>query len=175
VIEGTAPATARVGASYTFTPTVLDADGDDLLFTATGLPQWAELDPFSGKLTGVPHAGDEGRHRGITIRVTDGRSSAELPAFSIDVSQHADGRALLSWTAPTERANGTPLTDLAGFRIDYGRDRGDPDHHLLITNPSINTIQIDNLSSGRWHFAVVAFDEQSIESRPSALASQTIN
>jgi hypothetical protein len=50
----------------------------------------------------------------------------------------------------------------------------DPDQFLLIDNPSANTVVIDRLSTGTWHFTVVAYDVRSLESEPSTLASQTI-
>jgi Putative Ig domain len=174
LIGGTPPTTIRVGEPYTFRPTSIDPDGDELHFSATRLPHWASLDPHTGKLTGWPHPGDEGAYIGITIRVSDGVAEAVLPAFAIEVSQSAIGSATLSWTAPTQYTDGTPLTGLAGYRIEYGREVSDPDHFLLIQNPSINTVVIERLSTGTWHFTLVAFDDGSIESEPSALASQTI-
>jgi hypothetical protein len=145
-----------------------------LRFTALRLPSWAQLDPHTGKLTGVPRTGDEGVYSGITIKVSDGVSEAALPAFAIEVNQTAIGSATLSWTAPTQYTNGTPLTMLAGYRIEYGRAVGDPDQFLLIDNPSVNSVVIERLSSGTWHFTVVAYDARSLESEPSALAAQTI-
>jgi hypothetical protein len=174
LIGGTPPTTIRVGEAYTFRPTSIDPDGDDLQFSATRLPHWASLDPHSGKLTGWPNAGDEGAYIGIIIRVSDGLTETALPAFAIEVTQNATGSATLSWTAPTQYSDGKPLNTLAGYRIEYGREVGDPDHFLLINNPSTNTAVIERLSSGTWHFSVVAYDAKSIESEPSALASQTI-
>jgi putative Ig domain-containing protein len=173
-ISGSPPATIHVGEPYTFRPTCIDPQGDDIRFTALRLPVWAQLDPHTGKLTGVPRAGDEGVYSGITIKVSDGVSEAALPAFAIEVSQNATGSATLSWTAPTQYTDGTPLTTLAGYRIEYGREVDDPDQFLLIDNPSANTVVIDRLSTGTWHFTVVAYDARSLESEPSALASQTI-
>jgi hypothetical protein len=174
-IGGTPPATVRIGEPYTFRPTVANLGGADLKFTAAHLPPWAQLDPHTGKLTGTPRSGDEGVYSGITIRVSAGAVSAVLPAFSLQVNQDASGIATLSWDAPTQHSDGTPLVDLAGYRIEYGRVADDPDQFLLIGNPSINTVVIERLSSGTWHFAVVALDDQSIESEPSVLASQTIS
>jgi hypothetical protein len=34
------------------------------------------------------------------------------------------GQATLSWTAPDENTDGTPLINLAGYRIYYGTSRG---------------------------------------------------
>lgn len=174
-IGGEPPTTAVIKDAYTFRPTASDPDGDILRFTATRLPPWASLDPNTGTLTGTPRAGDERVYDGIVIRASDGRAEAALATFSIEVTQNAPGSTLLSWDLPTARADGTPLLDLAGYRIEYGREAGDPDHFLLINNPSISTYRVERLSTGRWHFAVIAFDARSIESEPSAFISRTIN
>lgn len=174
LIGGAPPATARIGEAYTFRPTASDSNDDTLRFTATRLPRWASLDPNNGRLTGTPRPGDEGVYSGITIRVSDGRADAALPAFSIEVSQYATGNATLSWDAPTRRFDDSVLNNLAGYRVEYGRDADDPDHFMLIDNPSINTVVIDNLSTGTWYFVVVALDSRSLESLPSARVSRTI-
>ncbi len=43
--------------------------------------------------------------------------------FDITVNQIALGSATLSWKPPTENADGSALTNLAGYRIYYGRNR----------------------------------------------------
>lgn len=47
-----------------------DADGDTLIFSATGLPAWADIDPVTGAITGTPGAGDEGEAV-ITVTATE--------------------------------------------------------------------------------------------------------
>jgi hypothetical protein len=174
VISGTPPTTARVGEPYSFRPVAMDGDGDALSFTAVNLPLWASIEASTGRIAGTPRAGDEGTHAGIRVSVSDGEATASLSAFSISVSQNASGTATVSWLPPTENEDGTPLTDLAGFRIEYGRDGTDLDQAILIDNPSINTYMVERLSSGTWYFAVIALSARGIESRPSSLASKTI-
>ena len=48
----------RVGEALNFTPVSSDADGDLLLFSIDGKPDWAEFDSSSGTLTGVPQEED---------------------------------------------------------------------------------------------------------------------
>lgn len=72
-IAGTiADASVQVG-----TPLLLDAgaafsdpNGDDLVFSATGLPAWASIDPITGEITGTPAAGDEGDSI-VTVTATE--------------------------------------------------------------------------------------------------------
>lgn len=174
-ISGSAPALVRVGEPYSFQPAASDPDGDRLTFTATNLPSWATLAPATGRITGTPRAGEEGVYAGITLTVSDGHSSSTLAAFSVTVTQDAAGSALLSWLPPTTNADGTPLTDLAGYRIVYGRNASDLDQSIAITNPSINSYVVERLSAGTWHFGVIALNAGSIESLPSNLGSKTIS
>ena len=58
--------------------------------------------------------------------------------------QAAPVPAQLSWTAPTEDANGDPLTDLAGYIVYYGlasRSYGDSIDVGLITSAAIADLQ----------------------------------
>lgn len=74
------------------------------------------------------------------------------------------------------REDGTPLDNLAGFRIYYGTS-----HQTLrrtsieIRNPSAITWTVTNLEPGTWLFAVTAFDQHGLESDLSNIASKTIS
>jgi len=74
------------------------------------------------------------------------------------------GSTTLSWTAPTERTDGSPLTHLGGYKIYYGRMSGIYDYQIDINNPAILTYLVENLVSGDWYFALVAYDSERIES-----------
>jgi len=90
------------------------------------------------------------------------------------VTQTATGAATLSWLPPTQNADGTPLMDLAGYRIQYGRDAEDLRQSVSIANPSVNTYLVEQLSAGTWYFAVFAVRNNRIESLPSVVVSKTI-
>ena len=76
--------------------------------------------------------------------------------------------------APTEREDGTPLTDLAGFRIFYGQDPEDLDVVVELTNPGLSSYLIEYLGLGTWYFTMTAFDDEGRESARSDMASKTI-
>ena len=119
-ISGSPDPTVMIGGLYDFAPIASDADGDALTFSIANKPSWATFDSATGRLGGEPAQGDEGVFDEITISVSDGTSSAELPAFSIEVVATALGSISLSWSAPTENEDGSALVDLAGFRIYWG-------------------------------------------------------
>jgi hypothetical protein len=95
VIGGT-PATSVVGGStYSFQPTATDADGDQLTFSISNKPSWASFDSLSGLLSGTPGSEDLGTYSNIVISVSDGQSSASLPAFSVGVLPSPSGNLAL--------------------------------------------------------------------------------
>jgi hypothetical protein len=173
-ISGTPPATAREGQAYSFTPSASDPDGDTLTFSIANKPAWATFSTATGALTGTPPAGSAGSYGSIVISVSDGKASASLAAFAITVQQTATGTATLSWTAPTLRTDGTPLTNLAGYRIHYGTTQGQYSNRITINNAGVTTYVVENLTSGTWYFTTTAFDTTGAESDYSNVASKTI-
>ncbi|HKX99521.1 MAG TPA: putative Ig domain-containing protein [Steroidobacteraceae bacterium] len=173
-ISGTPPTSAQEGQAYSFRPAAADPDGDLLSFTIANRPPWASFDPQTGRLYGTPGAGTVGVYRDITIRVSDGTLVSALPAYSISVEQASLGSATLSWTPPTQRIDGTPLENLAGYRIRYGTAPGSYTSQLQIPNPGITSCVIENLPPGTYYFVAIAYDAVGLESAPSAAVSKTI-
>jgi hypothetical protein len=174
VISGT-PATSIVeGQSYSFTPTASDPDGDPLTFSVSNRPSWATFNTATGRLSGTPGAGAVGNYPNIQIRVSDGSLQANLAAFSIEVQQSATGSATVSWTPPTTRTDGSPLTDLAGFRLRYGNSAGNYPNTINIANPGVTTYQVENLAQGTYYFVIAAYDSNDLESSYTNPLSTTI-
>lgn len=173
-LKGQPASAVAVSQHYVFQPTATDPDGDALSFSATNLPSWLTLDAKTGRLTGTPTDADVGTYGGITIRVSDGKASASLGPFSITVTAYAMGTATLSWMPPTQNADGTPLTNLAGYKIRYGRSATELSNEIDLDNPSLSTYVVENLSPGTWYFSVVAVNSAGVESDPSPIASKTV-
>ena len=89
---------------------------------------------------------------------------------------HSQGSraATVSWDAPTTNNNGTPLTDLAGYRIYYGSNPEDLNHTVKIGTVGLQTYVIDDLEAGTWYFAVRAVATNGSESTLSDIAVKTI-
>ena len=155
-ISGTPTASVNAAAPYTFTPSAADADGDTLAFTIQNKPAWAAFNTTTGRLSGTPAAADVGTYSNISIAVSDGKISTALTAFAIAVTTVANGRATLSWTAPTENTDGSTLSNLAGYRIRYGTSAGALTQTIVIDNASVTTYVVENLSPATWYFAVSA-------------------
>jgi|GEM_PF-2682645 len=84
-ISGQPTGSIEAGVQYVFAPTASDADGDDLVFSVSNLPPWAEFDEQTGTLSGYPDIEDFGEHGAIVISVSDSQSTVSLDAFSIRV------------------------------------------------------------------------------------------
>jgi hypothetical protein len=69
--------------------------------------------------------------------------------------QAGAGEAELTWTAPTQNTDGTPLTDLAGFKIYIGTTQGGPYPVTVdVADPTATTITIPNLTAGTTYWFV---------------------
>ena len=173
-IGGTPSASVLAGSAYTFTPDASDPDNDTLSFAVANLPSWASFDNTTGRISGTPQAGDVGNYNGIRITVSDGNASAELGPFSIEVIAVALGSVTLSWTPPTENTDGTPLTDLAGYRIYWGNGGGVYPQSVTIDNPGISSYVVENLPPGDYEFVVTALNSEGVESGFSNPATRTV-
>ncbi len=81
----------------------------------------------------------------------------------------------LGWVAPTENNNGSPITDLAGYKIHYGVTSQDYTKVVAVSNPSLSRYVLDSLESGTYFFAITAYNSKGIESTLSGEISATLN
>ncbi len=175
-LSGTPPSSVTAGNAYSFTPTANDPNGDPLSFEVSNLPSWADFNTGNGRISGTPSASDVGLYDNIRITVSDGSESDTLGPFSIEVVAQggSTGSATLSWDAPTENEDGTPLTDLAGYRLYWGTTSGSYPNSVTINNPGVTTYVVDNLPSGTYEFVATAFNTSGFESRFSNPATKTV-
>jgi hypothetical protein len=107
VISGTPPISASVGVQYAFTPTASDQNGDTLAYSIINRPAWATFSASTGRLSGTPTSTNVGTYSNIVIGVSDGKSTAQLPAFAIAVTGVANRPPTISGTPPTSVTQGT--------------------------------------------------------------------
>lgn len=174
VITGHSPPEIPADEYFDFRPQASDPDGDRLVFSISNKPVWARFNPETGRLHGKPAARDVGIYTGITIVVSDGEFLTTLPAFEIAVTQGASGSVTLSWQPPTQNEDGSPLRDLAGYRIYLGRSPESLSRVIVLNNPGLTRYVVENLSPSTWHFAMTSFNRNGRESRRSATASKHI-
>ena len=173
-ISGAPPTMVLHGRNYTFTPTAADADGNALTFTIVNKPSWATLNTSNGRLRGTPSAGHVGTTKDIKISVSDGTTSTSLTSFDINVVATATGVATVMWTPPTENTDGTPLTNLAGYKVYWGMEQGDYSNSVTLSNAGLASYVVDQLTPARWYFAMTALNSAGTESDYSQVASKQI-
>jgi hypothetical protein len=173
-IAGTPPPSVLQGASYAFEPAAADADGNTLTFDIVNRPAWATFDTETGSLQGTPGPQDVGMFADIAISVSDGVVTTELPAFDIAVLAVASGSARLTWTPPTLNDNGSPLTNLAGYKVYWGTTPDNYPSSATVMNPGVSTYVVENLSPNTYHFVVTAINSAGLESDYSSPWQKTI-
>jgi hypothetical protein len=173
-ISGTPATSVVAGNTYHFSPAATNPTENALTFSIDNAPNWAEFSTATGELSGTPTEADVGTYANITIRVSDGKTAAALPSFPIAVTQSGNASVTLSWTAPTENTNGTPLTNLAGYWIHYGTSPDALTKSVQIANPGLAAYVLSNLSPGTWYFSMTAYSNADVQSPESSLASHDI-
>jgi Putative Ig domain len=136
------PATAVIiDQVYSFQPTASDEDADDqLTFSISNRPSWATFSPSTGELRGTPSTQHIATYSNIVITVSDGKASASLPAFAIQV-RGPDNRS--------PSISGTPGTSVqVGQSYSFQPAASDPDNDTLtfsiVNRPSWATFSTAN-------------------------------
>ena len=173
-ISGNPSGSVLQGTAYVFAPTASDANGDPLTFTITGKPSWATFNASSGQLSGTPSAADVGTYSNIQIRVSDGSATTNLAAFAIQVVGTATGSATLTWQPPTGNTDGSPLSDLAGYRVYWGITQGNYSSSTALSNPGLTSYVIEQLTPATWYFVVTAVNASGVESNYSSVVSKAV-
>jgi hypothetical protein len=176
VISGSPPTQVEAGSAYSFTPGANDADKDPLTFTIDNLPGWASFDATTGRISGTPGSADVMTYSGIMITVSDGTATDSLGPFSVTVQPTGSGAGsvTLTWTPPTHNADGTQLTDLAGYRFYWGTEPGSYTNSVTVENPGISSYVVDGLFPCTYEFVVTAYNSAGFQSMASNAATTTV-
>lgn len=170
-ISGTPATSISAGTAFNFTPTANDPEGGSLAFSITGKPSWATFSMTTGQLTGTAQAGTYN----IVITVTDQAVASASLSFTLTVNaSNPTGTAALSWTMPTLNTDGTPLTDLSGYRVYHGLNASTLSDVIDITDENTTNYTFNALASGTHYFAVSAYNSTGVESALSGVGSKTI-
>ena len=96
VISGSPATSIAAGGAYAFQPSASDANNDPLAFSISNKPVWATFSTTTGRLSGSPSAAQVGSYANIAIRVSDGKATASLPAFAINVTGTTNAAPVIS-------------------------------------------------------------------------------
>ena len=192
-IYGTPNTTATAARWWAFQPWATDTDHRSVTYTIRNKPYWASFDSRYGHLYGVPAAANVGTYSNIVITASDGVSSASLPAFSLTVNAPGSssgtggttgggsggttpttGSATVNWAPPTQNTNGSALTNLAGYTINYGTSASQLTSTVKVANAGLTSYVIENLPAGTYYFGVEAYNSAGQTSSVSNVVSKTI-
>ena len=84
------------------------------------------------------------------------------------------GFADLTWSAPTQNEDGSPLTNLAGYKVRYGQSAGGLTQTVDVASPGTTTARIEGLAAGTWYFTVASYTNTGVESAPAGPVTKTI-
>jgi hypothetical protein len=193
-ISGTPSTAVEATRYYGFQSWATDTDHRTVTYSIANKPSWATFDTRYGHLYGIPAAANVGTYSNIVISASDGVSQASLPAFSIKVTgtgtsggsgstggsgssggtTTTTGAATVNWSPPTENTNGSTITNLAGYTIQYGTNKSDLTSSVKLTNPGLTSYVIENLAAGTYYFGVMAYNSAGATSAVSSIVSKTI-
>lgn len=137
------------------------ADAD----TCTASGGWSGSRSTSGSVS----TGPLDRRTTFTLTCTGAGGSA-VSMISVAVN----GTVALSWQAPTENVDGSPLTDLDRYRIYYGVSSRSYDQSVEVTSAGASSHSL-TLPSGDYFFAMTAVDADGNESAYSNEVVKTVD
>lgn len=85
-------------------------------------------------------------------------------------SSGTEGTINLAWDAPTTNADGSPLTDLAGYWIYWGTSSGSYTQRTDVGN--VTTYMLNNLTKGQEYYIVVTAIDTSNPPNESAYSNE---
>jgi Calx-beta domain len=147
-----------------------EASAQTVTVPVTGL---ASGTSFAVALTSVEGEADFGTPAFATVEVGTTASNASSNSGISDGTSTTTS-ITLSWLAPSRNANGTALTNLAGYNIYYGTNAAALTQKVSVDTTGILAYVIPGLYPGTWYFAVTSINAWGLESSPSALVSATI-
>jgi hypothetical protein len=134
---------------------------------------------LAASLTGCPgvqisHDGDSAPTASATAAQSSSTPATPItPATPLAAQAPGTGSAALSWAAPTENEDGTPIEELAGYRIHVGPSAADLNQLIEVSGADSTTYVVAGLNSGTYYFAVSAYNAFGIEGPLSNVASKT--
>jgi hypothetical protein len=183
-ISGVPTTTLGAGQSFSFVPTASDPDPQTLTFSVVNRPAWALFNASTGALTGSPATTDAGTYADILIRVSDGTATTALPAFTLVVTAPApppvspppspSGTANVVWTAPTLDEDGSPVQNIAGYRVYAGSSASTLSLLTTVNGAGVTSATFDRLAGGTHCYAVSALTASGLESARSAVGCKTV-
>lgn len=157
-----------------------DPDGDSLTLGTIGSPAHGTASSNGSSVAYTPATGWFGQDS-FTYAVSDGRGGSASATVSITVSapevaKTSNGSAVLSWTIPTTRADGTALSpgELAGYEIYVLTESTGQSQVIALDEPLASTYTVSGLATDVYYFSIAARDSSGQLSAMSDVVSKSI-
>jgi hypothetical protein len=86
----------------------------------------------------------------------------------------ATSSVTLNWSMPTQNVDGTPLTDLAGYKVYYGQESANMKSVVDVRGATVTTAVVEKLAPGRWYFALSSYTADGVESVQTGVVSTLV-
>ena len=110
----------------------------------------------------------------LTSQVVPAGSAGPAAPAKPAPGKPALGSLAVGWVAPTISADGTPLNDLAGFKIFIGTSSGNYSSSVTVNDPRAVSFRLADLPKTTYYVAIKAFDSSNNESLLSAELSKAL-
>ncbi|HHJ36626.1 MAG TPA: hypothetical protein ENJ87_12755 [Gammaproteobacteria bacterium] len=112
----------------------------------------------------------------LFVNSIDGTPHTVVITINGSDESSASSDITLSWTAPVEREDNTPiaLSEIAGYRIYYGSTPGLLNKNIQINDGTTTTYLFKNFSAGTYYFSVTTLDTDGQESQLSIPVQKNI-
>lgn len=182
----TDPASNGSGSGSTQTPSAGSGSGS-AQSPSTGAGSGSTQTPSTGSGAGSTQTPSTGSGSGSTQVPSTGSGSTTPPSTGSGPTQPTtgssgpvevdpgSGTASLAWTPPTTNVDGSPLTELAGYAVAYGRSSGLLDQLITVNDARATGYTVEGLEPGVWYFSVRALAIGGMESASSNIATTQID
>jgi hypothetical protein len=112
----------------------------------------------------------------VTYTQTAGPGSINMQAAALSQAglPLPTGSAILTWQPPALNTDGSPIADLAAYKVYWGTTQGTYPQSAQISNAAAGTHTVTGLARGTWYFVVTALNTQGVESSYSNVWSKTV-
>jgi hypothetical protein len=118
----------------------------------------------TGSTTATAVADTAPANTGASSTGTETSTVTPPPATSTPPVQSTVQSITFSWVPPTQNSDGSPISNLAGYKIHYGTRTSDYTQTVSVENAGLTRLVVDNLPSGTYYFAITAYNAQGLES-----------
>lgn len=84
------------------------------------------------------------------------------------------GSVSLSWAVPTANTDGSALTDVTGYLVEYGGSAAGLNQSIAVSGAARTTATVSGLDAGTHYFAVRTLNAVGAASERSAVVSKTV-